>query len=166
MITQEHITRPKGAVLWAALLVPPILLGLVPSQSALAQFEVDWYTIDGGGDMWTTGGDFELSGTIGQPDASTTVMTGGNFELTGGFWPVPIVCRGDMNCDGQIDFGDINDFVLALANWPGWLATYPDCPPENADINGDGMYGGPNGFGDINPFVALLNSAPLPIPCP
>jgi hypothetical protein len=32
------------------------------------------------------GGDFELSGTIGQPDASTIILVGGDFELTGGFW--------------------------------------------------------------------------------
>jgi hypothetical protein len=48
-------------------------------------FDLDWYTIDGGGEMWSAGGDYELSGTIGQPDASL-VMTGGDFELTGGFW--------------------------------------------------------------------------------
>jgi hypothetical protein len=47
---------------------------------------VDWYTIDGGGEMWCSGGDYELSGTIGQPDANTTVMAGGDFKLTGGFW--------------------------------------------------------------------------------
>jgi len=78
----------------------------------------------------------------------------------------PAVCAGDLNCDGVIDFGDINPFVLALSNWPAWLAQYPDCPPENADINGDGQYGGANGFGDINPMVALLASGGgQPIPC-
>jgi hypothetical protein len=135
-------------------------------------FTIDWWTLDGGGDMWTTGGDFELSGTIGQPDAGV-VMTGGDFELTGGFWPGagggggPSICRGDLDCSAFIDFGDINPFVLALSNWPAWLAQYPNCPPENADVNGDGQYGGPNGFGDINPFVALLASGGgQPIPCP
>ncbi len=46
---------------------------------------IGWYTIDGGGAMTTTGGSFELSGTIGQHDASPPA-TGGNLELTGGFW--------------------------------------------------------------------------------
>jgi len=37
----------------------------------------------------------------------------------------------------------------------------------NADVNGDGVYGGVNGFGDINPFVELLAGAGgYPIPCP
>ena len=48
-------------------------------------FDLSWYTVDCGGAMFTTGGGFELSGTIGQPDAG--VMTGGTFELVGGFWP-------------------------------------------------------------------------------
>ena len=52
-----------------------------------------------------------------------------------------------------MDFGDINPFVLYLTNFAAWQAAYPGCPPENGDINGDGLY--PD-FGDINPFVALL----------
>lgn len=36
--------------------------------------------------MRSTGGEFELSGTIGQPDAGK--MSGGDFTLTGGFWAV------------------------------------------------------------------------------
>ncbi|MBE0544804.1 MAG: hypothetical protein IH623_25990 [Verrucomicrobia bacterium] len=49
-----------------------------------AQYAIDWYTIDGGGGT-STGGVYSISGTIGQPDAGT-VMTGGNYSLTGGFW--------------------------------------------------------------------------------
>ncbi len=60
---------------------------------------------------------------------------------------------GDLNCDGTVGFGDINPFVLFLSNFAAWQAAYPACPPENGDINGDGLY--PD-FGDINPFVALL----------
>ena len=52
---------------------------------ALAQsYAVDWSKISGGGGT-STGGIYSVSGTIGQPDASTA-MTGGNFSLTGGFW--------------------------------------------------------------------------------
>ncbi|MCG3132019.1 MAG: hypothetical protein FLDDKLPJ_02829 [Phycisphaerae bacterium] len=51
-------------------------------------YDLSWFTIDGGGAMRTAGGGFELSGTIGQPDAGpATPMTGGGFELSGGFWP-------------------------------------------------------------------------------
>ncbi|MBP7746705.1 MAG: hypothetical protein KA383_11295 [Phycisphaerae bacterium] len=65
------------------------------------------------------------------------------------------VLVGDLNCDGNVGFGDINPFVLYLSNHSTWLLTYPDCPPENGDINGDGNY---PSFGDINPFVTLLSS--------
>ncbi len=61
---------------------------------------------------------------------------------------------GDLNCDGAVNFADINPFVLFLANFSTWQATYPGCPPEHGDINGDGTY---PSFGDINPFVALLS---------
>jgi hypothetical protein len=45
------------------------------------------YTIDGGGGT-SSGGNLEVSGTIGQHDAGR--MSGGNFELSGGFWtPAP-----------------------------------------------------------------------------
>ncbi len=73
-------------------------------------FAIDWHTIDGGGEMWSTGGDYELGGTIGQTDAGA--MTGGDFELTGGFWALPPCwCLSDMNNDGLRDGDDIQAFV-------------------------------------------------------
>jgi len=56
------------------------------SFGAIAQpFEIKWSTIDGGGGT-STGGVYAVSGTIGQPDASQQIMTGGDYSLTGGFW--------------------------------------------------------------------------------
>jgi hypothetical protein len=66
---------------------------------------------------------------------------------------------GDLNCDGVVNFGDINPFVLYLSNFASWQAAYPGCNPRNGDINGDGTYG-QGAFGDINPFVALLTNGP------
>jgi hypothetical protein len=59
---------------------------------------------------------------------------------------------GDLNCDGTVNFGDINPFVQILSDFDGWQAAHPDCPWQNGDVNGDGSVN----FGDINPFVALL----------
>lgn len=76
-------------------------------------FDLSWFTIDGGGGAESTGGDFALAGTIGQPDAGA--MAGGDYELTGGFWSVPPagtggctrapewVCDGDTDGDGQVN---------------------------------------------------------------
>ena len=47
-------------------------------------YSVDWYKIAGGGGT-STNGQFSLSGTIGQHDASTP-LTGGNYSVTGGYW--------------------------------------------------------------------------------
>jgi hypothetical protein len=68
------------------------------------------------------------------------------------------VLRGDLNCDGSVDFGDINPFVLYLSSNALWQTTYPTCSVLNGDINGDGTYGQAS-FGDINPFVALLTES-------
>jgi hypothetical protein len=70
------------------------------AQSSLASYAIDWFTIDGGGAMASSNGEYSLSGTIGQPDAGT--LSGGPHTLEGGFWPgtepryriaVPIVQR-------------------------------------------------------------------------
>jgi len=61
---------------------------------------------------------------------------------------------GDMNCDGVLNFGDINPFVLALSNPAAYEAVFPDCDLDNADCNGDGAVN----FGDINPFVTLMTT--------
>jgi hypothetical protein len=65
------------------------LLGiLLPSVILHAQsYSIDWYKIAGGGGT-STGGVYQLSGTIGQPDAGP-VMTNGQFSVTGGFWVLP-----------------------------------------------------------------------------
>ncbi|MGO8764657.1 MAG: hypothetical protein ACLQSR_05915 [Limisphaerales bacterium] len=53
--------------------------------SALAQsFSINWYKISGGGGT-STGATYQVTGTIGQPDASGA-MSGGNYSVTGGFW--------------------------------------------------------------------------------
>jgi parallel beta-helix repeat protein len=59
---------------------------------------------------------------------------------------------GDVNCDGRVDFDDINPFVLALTGADGYYTEYPECDWLNADCNGDGLVD----FDDINAFVALL----------
>lgn len=56
---------------------------LLAAPAALADFALDWSTVDGGGGS-STGGVYSVSGTIGQPD--TGAMSGGNFTLQGGFW--------------------------------------------------------------------------------
>ena len=60
--------------------------------------------------------------------------------------------NGDVNCDGNVDFFDIDPFVLAVTDPAGYAAAYPDCNIMLADCNGDGFVN----FFDIDCFVALI----------
>ncbi|MEW6249267.1 MAG: M20/M25/M40 family metallo-hydrolase [Planctomycetota bacterium] len=67
---------------------------------------------------------------------------------------VHVFVAGDLNCDGVVNFDDINPFVLGLSDPAGYQVAYPNCNIMNGDVNGDGVFN----FDDINPFVALLSS--------
>jgi hypothetical protein len=56
---------------------------LAAPDSPTGGLTVPWWTVDGGGGT-STGGQFALSGTAGQPDAAT--MAGGSYTLNSGFW--------------------------------------------------------------------------------
>ena len=96
---------------------------------------------------------FEANGI----SADGSVIVGDGFDPQGfqeGWvarlrFPLP----GDMNCDGTVNFADINPFVLALSGQAAYQAQFPNCRWLNADCNGDGTVS----FADINPFVALLS---------
>ncbi len=68
--------------------------------------------------------------------------------------------RGDANCDGLVDFFDIDAFLQALFDPTGYAATF--CGGSNcaADIDCDGGVD----FFDIDPFLACLFSACPPCP--
>ena len=79
------------AVAWSAIGI--ILLMMCLASTASSEYELSWYTIDGGGGR-SSGGDFTLTGTIGQPDAAWS--SGGQYELLGGFWPGGPLCFVDF----------------------------------------------------------------------
>jgi hypothetical protein len=104
----------------------------------------------------------EATGACCWPDGLCTLelaaACGGVFKGTGTTCdPNPCVCPADLNCDGAVNFGDINPFVLMLSDFGLWQATYPNCPWRNGDVSGNGSVG----FDDINPFVAVLVEAPI-----
>ena len=47
-------------------------------------YDLSWWTVDGGGTTFNTGGVYALGGTASQPDAG--VLGDGDYTLTGGFW--------------------------------------------------------------------------------
>lgn len=132
---------------WRIVFLSIILVAVAPA--AFGQFEISWSTIDGGGAMNSTGGTFELSGTIGQPDAQSSTMAGGSFDLTGGFWPVANVCYclGDLNGDGNKNGKDVQDFV-------GCVIAGGNCSCADVDaINGVTL-------ADVAVFVSDLLAGP------
>jgi hypothetical protein len=99
-----------------------------------------WSAINGGGGQ-SSGGQYELTGTIGKPDSGYSQS--GNNELSGGFWPVGQLCLvdfsdftrfanywlesgsyfpADLNFDMKTDFYDLQMFAeVWLCNCPnGW----------------------------------------------
>ena len=136
-------------------IIAALLMATGLAQTSLAQpaFAVNWFTIDGGGAMFSTARGFELGGTVGQADAMQ-LATGGAFELVGGFWAVALVggtpCTGDLNGDGIID---ISDLAMLLANF----GTLAGATFEDGDSDGDGDV-------DIGDLAALLSN--FGVSCP
>ena len=71
---------------------------MLDTAPVLGDYNLSWYTIDGGG------GPFVLTGTTGQPDAAYS--KGGNYELLDGFWP-----------GGPLCFVDFKHFARFADNW-------------------------------------------------
>ncbi len=74
----------KNSLLIAGATMILDLSALPAAAQSGSNFQITKSTIDGGGALRSTGGNFTLSGTVGQPDAA--VVVGGNFSLQGGFW--------------------------------------------------------------------------------
>jgi len=90
---------------------------IVTISVCLANYSIDWYTIDGGG-ATSTGGTYTITGTIGQPDAGYSYQ--GEYYLAGGYWTFADLCFVDY-----IDLAIFSQY---------WLYTGPDLP---ADLDGD-----------------------------
>lgn len=133
---RNHLTRTIVAM----------AIGFFIRAAAYAQsgggFDLSWNSIDGGGAMFSTGGGFELGGTIGQADAGPTpVMTGGAFELTGGFWGFVLTCGAtapvDFDQDCDVDLDDLAVFE-SCASGPGVLHEgTPACQTADSENDND-----------------------------
>lgn len=121
-----------------------VALVALATTSAAAQvvgsIDLTWNTVDGGGWMWSSAGDFMLGGTIGQPDTGGPCAAG-DFELIGGFWSMVIAppCTEyappdfDHDCDVDLD-----DLVVFLPCAAGPLLPFsPDCAEKDLDGDAD-----------------------------
>jgi hypothetical protein len=71
-----------------------VLVALLVAANTFAQggsgYSIGRYTVDNGGGT-STGGNYTLSGSIGQPEAHNVSATGGSYTLRGGFWVIPVI---------------------------------------------------------------------------
>ena len=116
------------------LIVYLLLLSLMISVSD-ANYELTWSTIDGGGGR-SSGGPYELLVTIGQPDAAA--VSGGNYELLGGFLP-----------GGPLCFVDFEHFARFAEHWLEEICDEGNNWCNGADLN---QLDGVNGV-DLRLFV-------------
>jgi hypothetical protein len=64
---------------------------LIPAVSFAQAYSIDWYKVAGGGGT-STGATYQVTSTIGQPDAGGA-MSGGPYSVTGGFWSLIAVVQ-------------------------------------------------------------------------
>ena len=125
-----HGKRLRTVLVTAAVLLPVALWA--PAAGAQS-YEMRWHTVDGGGGA-ASSGSLELEGTVGQPDAG--VLSGGNFQLQGGFWPA-FAGRGcDVDGDGDRDAVDLA-WIVACHPDPATCGC-PGDPDRNRDSAVDG----------------------------
>lgn len=114
-----------------------ILITVFVGFTALAargQFTLDWYKVSGGGGT-STGGTYQVSGTLGQPDAGGP-MTGGAYSVTGGFWSLvaPVQTPGAPVLQISHTGNTITVYWQAVSGWSlhqdndltrtnGWVAS-------------------------------------------
>lgn len=93
-----------------------LVCGLLLSAPSLAQFEIDRFAVANGGGT-AAGGEWSLSGTLGQNDAYVVPLcstdapgglcAGAPVELIGGFWVgLPPTAAPDCDGDGDCIFRD------------------------------------------------------------
>lgn len=85
------------------------------------------------------------SGTISQQyqkhQAGVARVVNGAASDIGAFERMA-ACSGDVDCDGDRDFADVQAFVLAVVDPVSFVSQHPDCPIATADLNSDGVVNG------------------------
>lgn len=105
---------------------------LVTVSIAMAEWGLEWRTMDGGGAMRSTSMHFEVSGSIGQFDAGRS--EGQTLSLTGGFWFEH--SPGDCVLDGAVTLYDTAIFE-ECAEGPNSPNVPSSCTCMDFDGDGD-----------------------------
>ena len=104
----------KKFIQWVRIAIAGLIFGSSAQGMGPPDFDMSWNTLDGGGG-WSYGDLFSMAGTVGQPDAG--LMSGGGFEMFGGFWKgvgPETACQADFDRDGFVTGIDFDLFVQAF----------------------------------------------------
>jgi hypothetical protein len=85
---------------------------LLPAVGFAQQYSIGWYKISGGGGT-STGATYQVTGTVGQPDASSA-MSGGQYSVTGGFWSLTAV----VQTAGLLNLSIAQSGNNVIVSWP------------------------------------------------
>jgi hypothetical protein len=127
------------------MLARSLVLTLALAPAARAQFQLERYTVNGGGGT-VAGGPFTLRVTIGQPEVGAA--SGGNLTCTAGFWIAATATSCYANCDGSslAPVLNVNDFQCFINNFAAGVG-YANC---------DGSTSSP--VLNVNDFQCFLNA--------
>ncbi len=120
-------------------------LDILPSDLGPARVEQnDASPVFGGAPSINAGGDVAFNSSLTPPGDN-------QVEWGTGIYLALVARKGDMNCDGLVNAGDVPPFVQALVDASGYAAAYPSCDILLGDFNGDGVNGA-----DAQPFTAAV----------
>ena len=147
------MTRSRlGALLFAGI-VAAAAVAVGPIER---DFEITSFVIAAGGGT-ISGGNFELTSTIGQATVGAR-LAGGDFSLVGGFWTAP-GCPWD--CDGSNDGNvNVNDLLALLGQWD--IESPLNCTGGSCDYDNDGC----TDVSDLLKLLAHYTTDPRGIGCP
>ena len=150
----------KGSRLVIVLLAIIATTGVVAmTAKSGSDFDISWFSIDSGGgssdrEIW------EVTGTMGQPDAGAP-LSGGPWTVTGGF-SIEIAeggggfRRGDCNADDSTNIAD----AIFLLSFISGMGDDPPCE-ESCNANNDSS----SNIADviyIFSYIAGIGTEPLP----
>lgn len=95
----------------------------LPMRCRAQNYSIEWFTVDGGGGT-SSGGNYTLSGTMGQPDAGT--LSGGSYTLEGGFWPGLVVPSTTSGLTLFIQLSGANVIISWAPSSPGFALEQTD----------------------------------------
>ena len=140
---KTHLKMPK-----ARCAVATLLMGLTAFTAHAQSYSIDWYKVSGGGGA-STGGTYQVTGTIGQPDASSA-MSGGPYSVTGGFWSLVAV----VQTTGLPNLSIAHSGNSVVVSWPNTASCTLQTNNSVASASGWNAYGG------------TVNTAAAPIASP